>query len=513
METNFHSSNGDISGYELVREIGCSHNSTVFLATSADSRCPSIAVKHIRHAVADADYTLIQQQIAVLRAIENANIAQPISVLKLVDGLSVAMPFAEGGTLADRLRVSPMEPRDAIALVVAIATALSAAHVRAVVHRAVKPTNIGFFADDTPKLLDFSLPIRQSFNAATLDANALAYLAPEVVKGADHSPRSDQYALGVVAYEALVGYPPFAGADPFSMMQSAEFGAFEHLDRARFGVIAEIVEKAFHRDPQQRFKTLGAFASALTNPDEYIAGSQTNSVAAAMQPTITNPASVFVSVPLLDGRLMKTARAEAGNFQTLVSTANYADHGVRAFVRSHMKATAAFAVLLCGVVGMTFLQRASASASLPAIAPAKLPECTADLTFQCVQSITRLVDGVKVSFADGTSSTFTVGRTTDIVRANNWFCGEHATLALYRPSTGVLYYASAWPSTETTPTTVFGDFTGIANANVSVSDYDNNGCADIALDKNGKRTWFSPSLTPKRLQPVDAMSKILAKRP
>jgi serine/threonine protein kinase len=141
-------------------------------------------------------------------------------------------------------------------------------------------------------------------------------------------------------------------------------------------------------------------------------------------------------------------------------------------------------VMLVGS-GVSFASRRSDG--LETIRSAGLPECDPSVTVGCVASVLRSGSGAVVTFGDGREHAFTIGLPTDDIRVNNWFCGDRATLALYRPSTGTIYYADGWPVDGVKPL-VAADDTGILNARISVKDENGDGCADMALDANGKRT-------------------------
>ena len=98
-------------------------------------------------------------------------------------------------------------------------------------------------------------------------------------------------------------------------------------------------------------------------------------------------------------------------------------------------------------------------------------------------------------------ATYRVGERDDALRVSNWLCGERATLALYRPRTGTIYYFSSWPDSRSDESTkVAADRTGIAGATALLpSDRDGNGCGDLALQTASARTWFLPSVQASRL--------------
>ena len=84
------------------------------------------------------------------------------------------------------------------------------------------------------------------------------------------------------------------------------------------------------------------------------------------------------------------------------------------------------------------------------------------------------------------------------------FCGGKETLALYRPNTGIVYYFDGWPdpSSDADAPNGYADATGIRDATPVVGDRNGDGCADLALEVGGARTWFQPAVQPGRLQLV-----------
>lgn len=147
---------------------------------------------------------------------------RPYVVMEYLDGqpLDVWVHQQPGG------RVSLLT---AIELLLEICAALSAAHRANVIHRDLKPSNVFVCkqADGSRylKLLDFGLAKR----AVGLDGNTKQtsqsvvsgtpdYMAPEQARGLPISPRSDIYALGVIAFELFTGRVPFSGDTPMDVM-------------------------------------------------------------------------------------------------------------------------------------------------------------------------------------------------------------------------------------------------------------------------------------------------------
>lgn len=128
----------------------------------------------------------------------------------------LVMELVPGETLADVLeREGRLPASRAIPLLAQAARGLGAVHAAGVVHRDVKPANILLTPDGRVKLTDFGISLgtdQPAMTAAGMVMGTAQYLPPEQAMGNPARPNGDVYALGVVAYEMLVGRRPFTGA-------------------------------------------------------------------------------------------------------------------------------------------------------------------------------------------------------------------------------------------------------------------------------------------------------------
>ena len=137
-------------------------------------------------------------------------------VMEYVAGRSVRELLNEHGVLA------PAQAADVLEQTLA---ALEHAHRQGIVHRDVKPENLMVTRDGVVKVADFGLA-RALADAQITEAGTVTgtvqYLAPEQLQGEPADPRTDLYALGVVAFELLTGRLPFTGETPMAI-------AYKHI--------------------------------------------------------------------------------------------------------------------------------------------------------------------------------------------------------------------------------------------------------------------------------------------
>jgi hypothetical protein len=142
----------------------------------------------------------------------------------------IAYEYVPGRTLRDAIRMGELGDRDAVAAAAQVLDALAHAHRAGIVHRDVKPANILLEDCDgiAVRLLDFGLA--QFDGADTLTAvgdvpGTLAYIAPERLDGADATPQSDVWSVGVLLWETLTDRHPFWGMPIQEVAQAIQAGA------------------------------------------------------------------------------------------------------------------------------------------------------------------------------------------------------------------------------------------------------------------------------------------------
>jgi serine/threonine protein kinase len=476
-----------IGDYAIDRVLGRGSAGTVHHARR-QSDLLEVAIKRLPQLAGPEEQARILAESQALSRLHHPNILALIDVIETDLELAVVTEYVEGGTLAQLLeREGPLEPNHMVALLSPIADALHHAHQAGILHRDVKPSNILLRANGTPVLADFGLAfddVRTSQTTRTALGSA-AYLDPDVLDGRRPTTGSDAYALGIVAYECLTGRLPFAGDTTFAVLRTADRGTFEPLDRTAVGSLADQVERAFTRASSDRFATLDDLSRAWRHPDQAAPFERSESIIQRVEHR--DPGATETSAFRLPSRPVALRDAVP-----VTPTKPWKKIGVFA------AGAVAAASLAVGII----VTHRSSSVSGPGGLVANRPTCDASIVSQCVDTFQRNPDGIRVSFAgDDAPTQYRVGERSDGLRVGNFFCGSVETLAVYRPSTGTLYYFKDWPLPSET-TDAAADLTGVLNANPGVGDINNDGCADVALDVDGVRTWFTPATQAGRLEAV-----------
>jgi putative nucleotidyltransferase with HDIG domain len=268
-----------LGSYRLVTELGRGGMGSVWYAEHAKIGRRA-AIKVLRPELT-AYPELVDRFVAEARAvnaIRHPNIVEINDFGETTDLRYLVMEFLEGETLGARLeRAKTLELDAVVRIVNEMALALAAAHERRIVHRDLKPENVFLCAhDDYPdrvKLLDFGIAKLLPNGGAmggTMPGVAIgtpAYMSPEQCLGdatIDH--RSDIYSLGIVAYEMLVGEPPFVAETfgRFVIAHTTTKPAPPYEQRSSIGRrVSDVIMKALEKRSEDRFESVRELAEEL----------------------------------------------------------------------------------------------------------------------------------------------------------------------------------------------------------------------------------------------------------
>ncbi len=266
--------------YTVLRELGRGGMGVVYLAKNSDMGRLEV-LKVVQPPRAGDAGRVAARFVAEAQAaarLQHPNVVAAYHLLRAGETLVFVMEYAPGRSLAEVVRDGgPLPVGAACSHAVEAAQGLQHAHERGTVHRDIKPGNLILtHADGRPtvKVLDFGLAkfTAEGEPAAdrTGDGQMMGtpdYMAPEQSLDAARADiRADVYALGCTLYCLLAGRPPFAGANPYAVIDQHRFAPAEPLDRVRPAVpaaLAAVVARMMAKDPDDRYATPAAAAADL----------------------------------------------------------------------------------------------------------------------------------------------------------------------------------------------------------------------------------------------------------
>jgi formylglycine-generating enzyme required for sulfatase activity/serine/threonine protein kinase len=348
--------------YRVGSLLGRGGFGTVWLAIDERSFSRRVVVK-VPHPefLADPGFRKrFEKEIQSLVHLEHPRIVKVLDMGVLGSIPYAVLQFLPGGSLADRLEQSGgrLGGAEIKRWLGSVAEALDFIHRKGFVHRDVKPANILFDAEGHAYLSDFGIakalePQGTQLTQAGRVPGSPQYMAPEALKRAPLGPAYDQYALGVVVYQAVSAQNPHEGETPLEVLvQRATTPArplaplAPDLPAAAVGAVM----RALEADPGARFATCSEFALTFESglrpqigPFEApTAEVDTSREAIALGPTRAAP-----------GRQAATAASSAG--------ASVTPHAAAAAPRTPRRRTGAWIALagglLAAAIGGTVLGR------------------------------------------------------------------------------------------------------------------------------------------------------------
>ena len=253
--------------YQLIRLLGQGHWGSVYLGEHQHLRTQA-AIK-VLHGLWDESE--VEGFLGEARTL--AHLRHPLIVRVLDFGVQQGTPFlvmeyAPGGTLRQLHPKGMRLPLETVvSYVKQVASALQYAHEQRLIHRDLKPENLLLGHDQQVWLSDFGLAIvAHSARSQSLQqtAGTVAYMAPEQLQG-HPTAASDQYALGILAYEWLAGERPFSGSPTQVAVQQTLTSPPSLSEKVPMlpSPVEHVVFRALAKDPSARFPTVEAFATAL----------------------------------------------------------------------------------------------------------------------------------------------------------------------------------------------------------------------------------------------------------
>ncbi|WOB09379.1 bifunctional protein-serine/threonine kinase/phosphatase [Piscinibacter gummiphilus] len=269
-----------VDGYRIVRELHASHRSHTYLAvdvatdTTVVLKTPSVDL-HAEPALLER--FLLEEWVA--RRVNSPHVLKPCPPERPRSCLYLVTEYIEGQTLAQWMTDHPkLDVETVRGIVEQIARGLQAFHRLEMLHQDLRPENVMIDRTGTVKIIDFGAtrvagitemgtPLERGDILGTAQ-----YTAPEYFLGEAGTAQSDQFSLGVIAYQMLSGRLPYgatvARARSASAQRQLRYDSVLAADREIPAWIDDVLRKAVHPDPDKRYEALSEFVHDLRQPTQ-----------------------------------------------------------------------------------------------------------------------------------------------------------------------------------------------------------------------------------------------------
>jgi serine/threonine-protein kinase len=182
--------------------------------------------------------------------------------------VGLEMELVSGRNLSEIVRThGPLGADEAMLIGRDVCRGLAAVHRLGLVHRDVKAQNVIREGGGRIVLMDFGAGRQAERMNASDVAGTPLYLAPEVLEGAPHTPRSDLYGLGVLLYFLVTGTFPVEAVTLDELRSAHKAGHMARLRDVRPGLpdrFIQLVERALAPEPSDRIASAGEFEAELS---------------------------------------------------------------------------------------------------------------------------------------------------------------------------------------------------------------------------------------------------------
>lgn len=219
----------------------------------------------------------VEDEAEFLATLNHKHIIKILNLVKEEDKIAYVMPYFDpevSPTLSTKIRSGNVTPKEVARITTEVASALGYLHKQegervGKIHRDVKDENIIIDPNFGAVLIDYGIVISKEETSETGTAfGTILYMSPEaLIMNQIVDERTDVWGLGVTAFHALTGKFPFGTAEERDFMINRDLvlnsnpvlSPLENIDPN----LIPIFEKAFQKDPDNRYQTPGELANAL----------------------------------------------------------------------------------------------------------------------------------------------------------------------------------------------------------------------------------------------------------
>ena len=298
--------------YYLQQHLHHGMMSDVYLAYDEHLKC-NVAIKMVSNYQPESRLRL-QSEIQTLSTLSHDHILPILDHGKYDTYHYLVMPYSKQGTLLERISKGKLTEEEAGNILAQVTSALQFAHDHGIVHRDIKPSNILLDNDNDHYvyLADFGLAKAMGKGSDLTQTGFLIgtpeYMAPELIDKPE-SVSSDIYALGILLYHMLTGHPPFRGNSPLAVcwkhLRELPVPP-SHLNPAIQPPVEQVILRALHKDPQQRFPGAKALAQVYMN-----ALQSSQQTKGSLRPPIFEHDPAHITLKKIDRKILPVAALQS----------------------------------------------------------------------------------------------------------------------------------------------------------------------------------------------------------
>src|SRR5262249_27722699 len=261
--------------YRIISKLGEGGMGTVYRARDQVLQ-RDVALKFFAEALGLEARQFLLREARAASSLSHPNICRVDEVGEADGEFYIAMELIEGKPLSV-LKGSGGLPYESVMRYGAqIASALTHAHGRHIVHRDLKSSNVIVTPEGLVKVLDFGLAQRltaegedeatliiDTVESAVSTGGTLQYMSPETLRGEPGEYLSDLWALGVVLYEASTDHVPFQGRTAFEVSSAILHDPVPPLPAHVPPGLAAIIQRCLAKEPALRYQRASELQAAL----------------------------------------------------------------------------------------------------------------------------------------------------------------------------------------------------------------------------------------------------------
>jgi CHASE2 domain-containing sensor protein/tRNA A-37 threonylcarbamoyl transferase component Bud32 len=209
-----------------------------------------------------------QNEAKAVGRLQHPNVVQVYEMASEGDIPYIVMEYVHGTSLSQRIRDDgPLPVVPALEVLLQVARGLDAAHVRQIIHRDIKTSNILLAPDGTAKIIDFGIAkifrtghdeMGDGLTGEKEIVGTADYMSPEQGQGRAVDSRSDIYSLGITLYRVLSGRLPFRAEDTVAVLLKQIKDPLPDIRNTVPDVPSEIVRimnKMVEKRPEDRYQS------------------------------------------------------------------------------------------------------------------------------------------------------------------------------------------------------------------------------------------------------------------